>query len=493
MTFYSAQFLIFLPVVLVLYYLAPHKYRWAVLLAASYYAYMSWNPQLVVLILGTTAVSYAAGLLMPRARSKSMKRLILAGTAVICLGTLVFFKYMNFLLDSAVHFLNLFSPRFTAPSLNLVLPVGISFYTFQTLSYVIDVYRGATEPEPHFGYYALFVSYFPQLVAGPIERPGALIPQLRSEHRFSWDNIAIGFQIMAAGFFRKTVAADFFGAIVNRVYSDIEHATALSIAAAALLFMGQIYNDFAGYSEIAMGAARMMGITLTRNFDRPLSARSVKELMRRWHITLNTWFRDYVYIPLGGSRKGKARWILNVMLVYALCGLWHGANWTYVTWGLLVGVVIIAEGTLSPLIERFFRQHHIIGESTGVQLLGHIWVLLVCGFAAVIFRSISMEHAVHIFARFFSSFGFGAAYFAQTVQSLAINSMDLLELALICAALISVRDMSDHPLEKQTDAAAQSRQLAHAAVKCYLVLAVLTAWLTASDTGNMSSFVYFQF
>ena len=221
-----------------------------------------------------------------------------------------------------------------------------SFYTFQTLSYVIDVYRGDFEAEKHFGYFALFVSFFPQLVAGPIERPGKLLPQLKEERKFRKEYFTEGMEFLLIGFFRKCVIADMCGVFVNHVFADLSQANALSVTLAALLFFVQIYCDFAGYSEIAMGSARLMGMSLSRNFNKPLLSASYTEFFRRWHITLNQWFTQYVYIPLGGNRKGKARKILNTLIVFALCGLWHGANWTFVLWGLVAGVAVSVETLL---------------------------------------------------------------------------------------------------------------------------------------------------
>ena len=218
MTFNSLQFLIFLPVVIILYFIVPHKFRWVVLLVASYYAYMSWNPWLVFLILATTVVSYLAGLLMPKAKNQKVKKLLLVITIIVCLGILIFFKYFNFLLSSVINFLNLFSMNIHSVALDIILPIGISFYTFQTLSYVIDVYRGKFEPEKHFGYFALYVSFFPQLVAGPIERPENLLPQLKEKHKVNKEDLLAGLQLLAVGFFRKCVVADFTGLFVNNVF-----------------------------------------------------------------------------------------------------------------------------------------------------------------------------------------------------------------------------------------------------------------------------------
>ena len=284
MSFVSPFYLVFLPLVVLCFYRVPHRARWGVLLAASAYAYLSWNPWLLLLLLAMITVTYLAARAMPRASTAARRRLLLGICLFFCLGSLLFFKYAAFLTDNLFALLRLAKPSLTAPELNILLPVGISFYTFQTLSYVLDVYRGTIPPERHFGYYALFVIYFPQLVAGPIERPQDLLPQLKKAQTFSADNLRQGLAYLISGYFRKCVAADYFGVFVDRVYGSPDTANALAIAVAALLFMGQIYNDFAGYSEIAIGTARLMGIRLTRNFDRPLSSGSIREFMRRWHI-----------------------------------------------------------------------------------------------------------------------------------------------------------------------------------------------------------------
>ena len=279
MTFNSLQFLIFLPIVIILYFIVPHKFRWLILLVASYYAYMSWNPWLVFLILATTVVSYLAGVLMPKTKNQKVKKLLLIVTIIVCLGILIFFKYFNFLLSSVINFLNLFSMNIHSVALDIILPIGISFYTFQTLSYVIDVYRGKFEPEKHFGYFALYVSFFPQLIAGPIERPENLLPQLKEYHKVNKEDLLAGLQLLAVGFFRKCVVADFTGLFVNNVFADLGNANTLSLLAAGALFMVQLYCDFGGYSEIAAGSARIMGIKLSKNFDRPFRELSISKLI----------------------------------------------------------------------------------------------------------------------------------------------------------------------------------------------------------------------
>ena len=292
MSFNSLAFLIFLPIVVILYYILPHKVRWIMLLIASYIFYTYWNFSLIFLILTTTLVSYLSGILIEKTEKESLKKLYLIITLVVCLGILVFFKYFNFLSHSVTALIRLFGGETVDFTLDLILPVGISFYTFQTLSYVIDVYRGQLKAEKHLGYFALFVSFFPQLVAGPIERPEVLLPQLKTEHKLDKNNLLIGFRIMVAGFVKKVVIADTLAVFVDRVFNsqDIGSVTGLAAFLGIILFLLQIYCDFSAYSNIATGCAKMLGIDLSVNFKEPLLSESVSSVWSRWHITLNSWF-----------------------------------------------------------------------------------------------------------------------------------------------------------------------------------------------------------
>lgn len=501
MNFNSLEFLIFLPVVLAVFWLLPHKFRWAWLLAASYYFYMSWNAWLIFLILGTTLCSYGAAIAIDRTKSVKIKKLLLALTVIVCLGTLVFFKYFNFLLKSAIDFLNLFSMNIQSVALDIILPVGISFYTFQTLSYVIDVYRGKFAPEYHFGYYALFVSYFPQLVAGPIERPDNLLPQLRKEQVISSDDFAAGLRILLTGFFRKCVVADVCGLYVNSVFADIGAANSLAVAIAGALFLVQIYCDFAGYSEIATGAARMMGVRLTTNFNRPFLSVSVTEFFRRWHITLGKWFADYLYIPLGGSRKGKARKILNNFIVFGLCGLWHGANWTYFFWGIAMAVFISAENLFGKPLKEFLKRRGADIESPPIRLARQMLLFVALVPTALLFRSASLAEYGRLFIKLFSDFGFGADYFTAAFSALGMSPVGAAELlcALVCMAMVynfgEFGKAEREELFPLSESAAYSRGIfvQRYSVYVYIVLAIGACWLYLLSLGGVSEFTYFQF
>ncbi len=496
MNFNSWQFLIYLPVVVGMYWLLPHRFRWIMLLIVSYYFYMSWNAWLIILIMTTTVTAYVASNLMKKTQSRKVRKALLIVTLVICLGILVFFKYINFLLETAVGVIRLFNAEQDSIVLNVILPVGISFYTFQTLSYVVDVYRGDFEPEPHFGYFALYVVYFPQLVAGPIERPGALLPQLREEHKFSYEDFTEGIKWLISGFFRKVVVADFCGIFVDKVFADLSAANSLAVFAAAFLVLIQIYNDFAGYSEIALGSARLMGVKLTQNFIRPLSSTSFTEFFRRWHITLNVWFTEYVYIPLGGNRKGMARKLLNTLIVFTLCGFWHGANWTFVLWGVTVGVFVCIESLLRKPVRAVCAKRGIDLANPTIRFLRQAVIILLFTLCSVMFRSSDITQIGQAYAKMFTAWGFGAEYFDATLKSLGMSMTDLLQLivsfvgmAVICR--LTLEKPAPEPLSAPQGKAAVG-QPAYAAL-LFGVLTIALCWVALITGSDVSGFAYFQF
>lgn len=341
MLFNSLSFCLFLPVVVLAYYLIPQRFRWVLLLAASYFFYMCWNPYYVVLILLSTGVDYWAALKMEKAEEQKQKKKFLMLSILVNLGLLLFFKYYNFFAGTLndIFLASGSAPR--VPLYDILLPVGISFYTFQTLSYTIDVYRGKRQAERHLGIFALYVAFFPQLIAGPIERSTSLIPQLKQSIAFIPENFSKGMCLIIFGLFKKVVIADRLAVYVDFVYSAPAVVLPGTMAVACLFFAFQIYCDFSGYSDIAIGSAKLLGIDLMENFRRPYFARNLQDFWSRWHISLSTWFRDYVYFPLGGNKCPKFRTSLNIMAVFAVSGLWHGANWTFVVWGLLHGVFLL--------------------------------------------------------------------------------------------------------------------------------------------------------
>ena len=341
MLFNSTSFLVFFPTVLIIYFLAPPNARKNVLLVSSYFFYMSWNPKYAVLIGISTITTWLVGIGIARTgnRVKTDKRrerfLLLTGICVD-FSILIFFKYTNFIWDNLYHLLSALHIYVEHRSFNIVLPVGISFYTFQEISYTIDVYREKVDVEKNLIQYALFVSFFPQLVAGPIERSSNLLKQMNHVNNmklFNYDRITDGLKTMLYGYFLKMVVADRIANYVNVVFNDYKRYNSTILIIACIFFAIQIYCDFNSYSLIAIGSAKILGFELMENFDAPYFSRSISEFWRRWHISLNTWFRDYLYIPLGGNRRSKIRHAFNILIVFVISGLWHGADWTYITWG----------------------------------------------------------------------------------------------------------------------------------------------------------------
>jgi D-alanyl-lipoteichoic acid acyltransferase DltB (MBOAT superfamily) len=350
MLFNSFPFAIFLPLVFFLYWGIPHKYRWVILLIASCYFYMSWNIKYIILIFLTTVVAYFCAILVEKSESRLKKKIWLIFSSIICLGILVVFKYFNFFSDTVIRLLQAISIPVHSVTLKVLLPVGISFYTFQTLSYIIDIYKGNQKAERHFGIFALYVLYFPQLVAGPIERPGNLIPQFKDPKTFDCDMAISGFKLMVIGFFKKLIIATLMAKYVDAVYTNVTGYSGFAFILATLFFSFQIYCDFSGYSDIARGTSKLMGIDLMVNFNIPYLSKSFKEFWNRWHISLSSWLRDYVYIPLGGSRVSKWKHQRNLMITFLLSGLWHGSNYTFIIWGGLHGFFLIAEDFLKKTI-----------------------------------------------------------------------------------------------------------------------------------------------
>jgi alginate O-acetyltransferase complex protein AlgI len=362
MLFNSFEFLIFFPTVLVLYFLLPHKFRWLLLLIASYTFYMFWRVQYALILVCSTLIDYMCGRIMGSYSDdeKKERRPWLWISLATNLGILFTFKYYLFFSGAASDLAAMLGMNYAAPAFKFLLPMGISFYTFQTMSYSIDVYHGRIKAERHLGIFALFVTFFPQLVAGPIERAGNLLGQLKQKHEFDYNRVTSGLKLMAWGLFKKVVIADHIARIVNQVYNNPTDYQGASLLIATIFFAIQIYCDFSGYSDMAIGAARVMGFNLMENFRRPYFSRSIKEFWSRWHISLSTWFRDYLYIPLGGNRVVKWRWYYNLFVTFFISGLWHGANWTFLVWGALHGFYLVFGEITSEQRQKLY-------DSTGLN------------------------------------------------------------------------------------------------------------------------------
>ena len=325
MLFNSFEFLIFFPVVTLVYFLIPDRVKWVWLLITSYFFYMNWHAEYALLMAACTVVTYTCSRLIERFEDKRRRKIAMWSGVVLNIGLLAYFKYTGFLLEVIQRACDLLRIPVTTPKVSILLPVGISFYIFQALSYTIDVYKGRVKPEKNLFKYALFVSFFPQLVAGPIERSGRLLKQVSAPHRFDWERCRQGLLIMLLGFFEKVVIADRACMYVDMIYGNWIDASGAQLALATFVFAVQDLCDFAGYSYIAIGAAKILGVDLMTNFRQPYFAHSVQNFWARWHISLSTWFRDYIYFPLGAGRGGKLKAARNLMIVYTVSGLWHGA------------------------------------------------------------------------------------------------------------------------------------------------------------------------
>jgi len=396
MLFNSIEFLVFFPIVTILYYLLPHRFRWGWLLAASCYFYISFIPIYILILALTIVVDYSAGILIEKTNGRRRRFYLVSSIIVTCL-ILFIFKYFNFFnanIDALAHALHW---NYSIGALKLILPIGLSFHTFQSMAYVIEVYRGNQKAEKNFGIYSLYVMFYPQLVAGPIERPQNLLHQFHEEHTFNGELVSSGLRLMIWGFIKKVVFADRLAIYVNEVYSGNHLYHGWPILFAMIFFSFQIYCDFSGYSDIAIGAARVMGFKLMINFNYPYISKSVAEFWRRWHISLSTWFKDYLYIPLGGNKVSKVRWRFNIFLTFIISGLWHGAAWTFLIWGVLHGLALIIENGLHKHVQK-------LKSLFSLKLLNTVSFGITFAFICitwVFFRAKSYEQAIYMIKNVF--------------------------------------------------------------------------------------------
>jgi len=478
--FNSLEYLVFLPAVVCLHFLIPQRFRWVLLLVASYAFYMAWKVEYALLILTSTVVDYVAALGMGRCAERRDRRKWLWLSLATNLGLLFTFKYANFASES----LRLAAERIDVfvdfPTLELLLPVGISFYTFQTLSYTIDVYRGQQEPERHFGRFAVFVAFFPQLVAGPIERAARLLPQFQERHRLDAQQLKSGLQLLLFGFFKKLVIADQAAIYVDRIHADPSGHEGLSLLVASYLFAFQLYCDFSGYSDIAVGSARLMGFRLMENFRAPYLSVTVRDFWRRWHVSLSTWFRDYVYIPLGGNRGTTGRWAASIAVVFLTSGLWHGANWTFFIWGGLHAVYMLTgaatEGVREGWAARLPGWLRGPRQLFGVLLTFHLWV-----FSLIFFRS--------------SSVGEACAYVDGLVSRMAWSKPALragLSWVELCALTAPIFALMALEVWRGRDTWSEFLEARSAPVRLALYLLLFFSILTLGPM-DAQEFIYFQF
>ena len=407
MLFNSLDFLIFFPIVVLIYMIVPRKLKYVWLLISSYYFYMSWNVKYVGLLLFSTIVTYFSGILIAKAHGDKQKKLVVAVSFLANLSVLGFFKYFDFFLHNLNKILAVAHIRLIDNPFSFLLPVGISFYTFQALSYTMDVYRGKVAPEKNLLKYALFVSFFPQLVAGPIEKTENLLRQINESTRkkmVSFDKFVSGFTLMLWGLFMKMVIADRISIFVDEVFQNLYMVGTVETILAAVAFAIQIYGDFAGYSAVAVGAARIMGFELTENFNAPYFADSIGDFWHRWHISLSTWFRDYLYIPLGGNRKGKLRKYINLLITFSISGLWHGAAWTFIIWGAVHGLYQVIGDLLKPVRKKAAELLRLKTDAFSHKLGKILTTFVLVDFAWIFFRAESMGQIRFFFNRMFTRF-----------------------------------------------------------------------------------------
>lgn len=385
MSLNSFIFLFFFGILFLLYWQLKHKWRVWLLLAASYYFYFSARPFFLVLIILITLLTYSTALFIER--KPHHKNLILSGGVVLSLGVLFVFKYFNFFALSTQNVLQSLGVAWELPHFSLLLPLGISFFTFQIIGYIVDVYRGTVKAEKRLEKLALFVSFFPIAGAGPIERSTTLLPQLDKAKTFTYENVVSGAQLFLMGLFKKLVIADNLGLVVDRVFSNLPEYRGLSLVIVILCFAWQLYADFSGYTDMARGVARMLGFELLENFKLPYLATSIRDFWRRWHISLSSWFRDYLYIPLGGSKSGVWRTCLHVLIVFTLCGLWHGAAWTFVVWGLLHGIFLAFERLYTHFIPLKIKMPVLISQLYTFGIVCFTWIF---------FRATTLQDALYI-------------------------------------------------------------------------------------------------
>ena len=463
MLFNSIQFILFFVVVTILYFDLPHRFRWLLLLVASCYFYMAFKPVYIAILGFTIVVDYFAGILIEQTKG-NRKKVFLIASLIANIGVLGTFKYWNFINQNITDLLGLSGAENPLPFLDILLPVGLSFHTFQAMSYTIEVYRGHQKAERHFGIYSLYVMFYPQLVAGPIERPQNLLHQFREEHSWDVERFRKGFSQMLWGFFKKVVIADRLSIFVNEVYGDWTHMSGANLWIAVVFFSFQIYCDFSGYSDIAIGSARIMGFDLMTNFNKPYFARSVEEFWKRWHISLSTWFRDYLYIPLGGNRHGVLRRYINLTIIFLVSGIWHGAGWNFVLWGALHAAFVV--------IELVYRSR--FGKAMIPDFLKMILTFFVVSIAWIFFRTPTTEQSFGIIEMLFGGADFGV------ISSQVMNNAEIVLSVLLILVLLVIEKLD---LRLKFNTTWSFAAMSSAVIFIIYLLGVF----------NQEQFIYFQF
>lgn len=470
MLFNSFDFLVFHPIVAIIYYLlqsiSVKGGRWWLLLA-NYYFYLNLNPKMGVLLAAITLLTYTCGLALERIQEQ--KKVVLTVCLMLVFSSLFIFKYLNFINNTIASILTVYGLHWNVPCLKLVLPIGISFFTFQTAGYIIDVYRGTLKAEQSIITYALFVSFFPVILAGPIQKATVLIPQLKERHPIAYDNVITGLKMMLWGYFMKLCVADRLGTYVDSIFNNMQNHNGTSISIASIFYTFQIYGDFAGYSLTALGCAKVMGFNLPENFHRPYFSTSIKEFWKRWHIALSSWFMEYLYFPLGGSRVKYGRYLLNLMIVFLISGLWHGSAWTFVLWGTLHGLYQVTEAINKKLAGESPYNHQ------WPKPLKMLFVFFLVNMAWIFFRANTINDAFTAITKIFTDYGYPF-----------LSPMAMLFGVFSCCILI-IKDYVDefNPSLKFID----SDNKMVSSITC----AILAIYVILFGVLDSSQFIYFQF
>ena len=485
MLFNSYSFLLFFPLVLIAVGLVPARWKNPALLLASYYFYSCFSKRYCLLLLGCTLVVYFA------ARLLRNRKWAFWGGLTILLGVLALFKYTDFALYTLEKLLGKLGTDRSLPRLNLILPMGISFFTFQAAGYLMDVYKGKYPPEENFVRFALFVSFFPQLVSGPIGRGDQLLPQYAAPEKPGFQDLRAGLLTLTWGYFLKLVIADRAAILVDTVYGNIEGFPGICLVFATMLYALQILCDFSGCSSMAIGAARMLGIRLPENFNAPYFAQSIQEFWRRWHISLSTWFRDYVYFPLGGSRCGRWKTYRNILIVFLLSGLWHGANWSFVVWGLLHGLYQIIGRATRPCREKALDALGVNRDTDCFRVLRMAVTFLLVDFAWIFFRAENLSAAVAVIGRILADPGLFPLMDALRNHTMGLDGPEMRVLVLAVLSLLGADILHNRGVDLQAWFAEQNwlfRELL--LITFILIVFIFGIW---GNGFNASSFIYFQF
>ncbi|MCL2851640.1 MAG: MBOAT family protein [Defluviitaleaceae bacterium] len=489
MIFNSFDFLIFMTAIVAAFYVSPVKLRMYILLVGSYIFYMWWSVPFVLLLVFVTVVNYGAAILVTDYYSDERRRLaVFTAALVISFGILFVFKYLPLLDETLTYMFAAVGVAYTPREFDLILPLGISFYTFQAVGYTIDVYRGRTQAERSFVRFSLFITFFPPLIAGPIERASGLMPQLVRAQRLDMDNIMTGLKFILFGLFKKVVIADRIAIAVNTVYGAPENFAGLALVAATILFAFQIYCDFSGYSDMAVGCAKLFGIDLTLNFRQPYLSRGVGEFWRRWHISLSSWFKDYVYFPLGGSKVGPVRYARNIMVTFLISGIWHGASWTFIAWGALHGIYLLVETVVMKPVDGLLKFMSIDNLFVVNAAKTAITFGLVC-FGWILFRAETLDDGIFIMTNLFYDIDrWGEIpYVFRTLSDIGLGMAQLLA-SIVCIILLIITDIAagtGNIHEKLMDKPADLR------FAFYLLIGLLIIALGVFHDGT--DFIYFQF